>query len=88
MCRAHTRQDDWVGRPAAHPTVGHATPVNVWRTVTGFPPDMFPVLLAVPRVAGWLAHWVELLDDPETRIYRPRQVRAPCVDPSRARSLG
>jgi len=35
---------------------------------------MIPVLFAIPRVAGWLAHWVELLDDPETRIYRPRLV--------------
>ena len=37
---------------------------------------MFPVLFTVPRVAGWLAHWLELLDDPETRIYRPRQIYA------------
>ena len=40
----------------------------------GFPTDMFPVLFALPRAAGWLAHWVEMLDDPELRIYRPRQI--------------
>jgi citrate synthase len=40
----------------------------------GFPTDMFPVLFCIPRAAGWLAHWVELLDDPATHIYRPRQV--------------
>lgn len=41
----------------------------------GFPTDMFPVLFTLPRAAGWLAHWVESLDDPDTRIYRPRQVK-------------
>ncbi|CEO95191.1 unnamed protein product (mitochondrion) [Plasmodiophora brassicae] len=40
----------------------------------GFPTDMFPVLFAIPRTAGWLAHWVEFLADPENRIIRPRQV--------------
>jgi len=45
----------------------------VYRSM-GFPTDMFPVLFCIPRAAGWLAHWVELLDDPATHIYRPRQV--------------
>jgi citrate synthase len=40
----------------------------------GFPIDMFPVLFAIPRSAGWLAQWVEMIDDPEQRIARPRQV--------------
>jgi citrate synthase len=35
---------------------------------------MFTVLFAIPRVAGWLAHWEELLDDPAQKIARPRQV--------------
>ena len=39
-----------------------------------FPVDMFPVLFAIPRTSGWLAQWVELLDDPEQKIARPRQV--------------
>jgi citrate synthase len=39
----------------------------------GFPVDMFTVLFAIPRTAGWLAHWQELLADPEQRISRPRQ---------------
>lgn len=39
----------------------------------GFPTDMFPVLFTIPRVAGWLAHWVEYLDDKENNIIRPRQ---------------
>ena len=39
-----------------------------------FPVDMFPVLFAIPRTSGWLAQWVELLNDPEQKIARPRQI--------------
>ncbi|HET9443823.1 MAG TPA: citrate synthase [Acidimicrobiales bacterium] len=39
----------------------------------GFPMEMFTVLFAIPRTAGWLAHWVELLDQ-DQRIMRPRQL--------------
>jgi len=38
-----------------------------------FPVDMFTVLFAIPRMSGWLAHWLELLDDKEQKISRPRQ---------------
>ncbi len=40
----------------------------------GFPMDMFPVLFAIPRTAGWLAQWQEMLLDPDQRIARPRQI--------------
>ena len=40
----------------------------------GFPISMFPVLFAIPRTSGWLAHWEEMRHDPELRIARPRQV--------------
>ncbi len=40
----------------------------------GFPVDMFPVLFAIPRTAGWLAQWREMLADAEQKIARPRQV--------------
>jgi citrate synthase len=39
-----------------------------------FPVDMFPVLFAIPRTSGWIAQWEELLEDPEQKIARPRQV--------------
>jgi citrate synthase len=39
-----------------------------------FPVDMFPVMFAIPRTSGWLAQWVELLQDSEQKIARPRQV--------------
>jgi citrate synthase len=40
----------------------------------GFPVDMFPVLFAIPRTAGWLAQWREMMVDQEQKIARPRQV--------------
>jgi citrate synthase len=39
----------------------------------GFPLEMFPVLFAIPRATGWLAHWVEMLEH-NTKIARPRQL--------------
>ncbi|MBI5282404.1 MAG: citrate synthase [Candidatus Solibacter usitatus] len=40
----------------------------------GFRPELFTVLFAIPRVVGWLAQWQELINDPEQKIARPRQI--------------
>ncbi len=40
----------------------------------GFPTSMFPVLFAIPRTAGWIAQWEEMLLDPDQKIARPRQI--------------
>lgn len=40
----------------------------------GLPTSMFTVLFAIARTSGWLAQWLEFLNDPEARIARPRQV--------------
>jgi citrate synthase len=40
----------------------------------GMPVEMFPVLFAIPRTAGWLAQWQEMVRDPEQKIARPRQL--------------
>jgi citrate synthase len=40
----------------------------------GLPTAIFPVLFAIPRTAGWLAQWLELLEDAEQKIARPRQL--------------
>ena len=40
----------------------------------GFPSEMFPVLFAIPRTAGWIAQWEEMLLDAEQKIARPRQI--------------
>lgn len=39
----------------------------------GFPIEMFTVLFAIPRTAGWLAHWQEMIEQ-DSKIYRPRQI--------------
>ena len=38
------------------------------------PVDMFPVLFAIPRTSGWIAQWLEMIDDKEQKIARPRQI--------------
>ena len=40
----------------------------------GFPTTMFTVLFALGRLPGWIAQWREMINDPETKIGRPRQV--------------
>ncbi|MCR4513930.1 citrate synthase [Aeromicrobium sp. 50.2.37] len=39
-----------------------------------FPPEMFTVLFAIGRTPGWLAQWLELVDDKEQKIARPKQI--------------
>ncbi len=38
------------------------------------PTDMFPLKFAIGRMVGWLAQWQEMLEDPEQKITRPRQI--------------
>jgi citrate synthase len=40
----------------------------------GLPVEMFPVLFAIGRTSGWIAQWLELVQDPEQKIARPRQI--------------
>jgi len=40
----------------------------------GMPVEMFPVLFAIGRTAGWIAQWLEMIDDKEQKIARPRQI--------------
>ncbi len=40
----------------------------------GIPTEMFTVLFAIGRMPGWIAHWLEMREDPDTRIQRPRQI--------------
>jgi citrate synthase len=39
-----------------------------------FPPEMFTVLFAIGRTPGWLAQWLELVQDPDQKIARPKQI--------------
>lgn len=40
----------------------------------GFPEDFFTVLFAIGRLPGWIAQYRELVENPKSKIYRPRQV--------------
>jgi len=40
----------------------------------GIPTGMFPVLFAIGRLPGWIAHWRELHEEPGMKIVRPRQI--------------
>jgi citrate synthase len=40
----------------------------------GFPIEMFTVMFALGRLPGWIAHWREMMDDPDARLGRPRQL--------------
>jgi citrate synthase len=38
------------------------------------PMEMFPVMFAIGRTSGWIAQWLEMIEDPEQKIARPRQI--------------
>jgi citrate synthase len=40
----------------------------------GLPVEMFPVMFAIPRTSGWIAQWLEMIEDGEQKIARPRQI--------------
>ena len=52
----------------------------------GIPTDMFTVLFAIPRTAGWVAQWLEMIDDPEQKIARPRQIYTGAASATTCRS--
>jgi citrate synthase len=65
-------EDDYFVQRKLYPNVDFYS--GIIYQAMGFPVDMFPVLFAIPRVAGWLAQWQEMLEDSEQKIARPRQV--------------
>jgi len=65
-------QDDYFVTRKLYPNVDFYS--GIIYEAMGFPVNMFPVLFAIPRTAGWVTQWEELVDDPEQKIARPRQV--------------
>ena len=65
-------QDDYFVTRKLYPNVDFYS--GLIYQAMGFPVEMFPVLFAIPRTAGWLAQWLEMTNDPEQKIARPRQV--------------
>ena len=64
--------DPWFVEKKLYPNVDYWSGL-IYRSL-GFPLDFFPVLFAVPRVAGWLAHWKQGIEASNPKIWRPRQV--------------
>jgi citrate synthase len=64
--------DDYFIERKLYPNVDFYTGV-IYRAM-GFPTKMFTVLFALGRLPGWIAHWREMIQDPGTKIGRPRQL--------------
>ncbi|HEX2310291.1 MAG TPA: citrate/2-methylcitrate synthase, partial [Vicinamibacterales bacterium] len=65
-------QDDYFVSRRLYPNVDFYS--GLIYQAMGFPTEMFPALFAIPRTAGWLAQWQEMLLDADTKIVRPRQI--------------
>lgn len=65
-------EDDFFVSRSLYPNVDFYS--GIIYQAMGFPVDMFPVLFALGRAPGWLAQWLELIQDPDQRIARPRQI--------------
>ncbi|HCG55786.1 MULTISPECIES: citrate synthase [Brevibacterium] len=64
--------DDYFVERKLYPNVDFYTGL-IYKAL-GFPTNMFTVLFAVGRLPGWIAQWREMINDPETKIGRPRQI--------------
>jgi citrate synthase len=69
-----TLADDYFIERKLYPNVDFYSGI-IFRAL-GLPPAMFTPIFAVARTVGWVAHWNEMIADPETRIFRPRQLYA------------
>ncbi|MGC2183577.1 MAG: citrate synthase [Terriglobales bacterium] len=65
-------EDDYFVKRKLYPNVDFYS--GIIYQAMGFMPEMFTVLFAIPRTVGWLAQWQEMLNDPEQKIARPRQI--------------
>jgi len=65
-------EDDFFIKRKLYPNVDFYS--GIIYQAMGFTPDVFTVLFAIPRTVGWLAQWQEMLQDPEQKIARPRQL--------------
>jgi citrate synthase len=65
-------QDDYFVSKKLYPNIDFYSGITL--RAIGFPVEMFTVLFAVARTVGWIAQWREMIEDPEQRIGRPRQL--------------
>jgi citrate synthase len=65
-------QDDYFIEKKLYPNIDFYSGITL--RAMGFPTSMFTVLFAVARTVGWIAQWKEMIEDPEQKIGRPRQL--------------
>jgi len=65
-------QDDYFIEKKLYPNIDFYSGITL--RAMGFPTSMFTVLFALARTVGWIAQWKEMIEDPEQRIGRPRQL--------------
>lgn len=65
-------EDEYFIKKRLYPNIDFYSGITL--RAIGFPVEMFTVLFAVARTVGWIAQWKEMLEDPEQRIGRPRQL--------------
>ncbi len=65
-------EDEYFVKRKLYPNVDFYS--GIMYQAMGFKPAMFTVLFAIPRTVGWLSQWQELINDPEQKIARPRQI--------------
>ena len=65
-------QDDYFIEKKLYPNIDFYSGITL--RALGFPVSMFTVLFAIARTVGWIAQWKEMIEDPEQRIGRPRQL--------------
>ena len=70
----HALEDDYFTERKLYPNVDFYSGL-IYEALT-IPTDMFTVMFAIPRTSGWIAQWLEMVQDEETKIARPRQIYA------------
>src|ERR1700741_1692915 len=65
-------QDEYFIEKKLYPNIDFYSGITL--KALGFPVSMFTVLFAIARTVGWIAQWKEMIEDPEQRIGRPRQL--------------
>src|SRR3954470_10558679 len=68
----HALDDDYFTSRKLYPNVDFYS--GLIYEALSLPPAMFTVMFAIPRTSGWVAQWLEMIDDKEQKIARPRQV--------------
>ncbi len=65
-------QDDYFIEKKLYPNIDFYSGITL--SALGFPTDMFTALFALARTVGWVAQWQEMIEDPQQKIGRPRQL--------------